>query len=234
MATETAFVIPEGSLGYWTHRLVEQDIAHEALEKRFGESVLPLRDPDGMRLALVAVKGADQIPGWSNGEVPAEHAIRGFHGVTLMVDDGEQTAQVLTGIFGFTADRREGNLERFRANGDRTGQVVDVRTAEGFLAGRQGAGSVHHVAFRAADDAAQAQMAAALVAEGLHPTDQRNRCYFRSVYFKEPGGVLFEIATDDPGFTLDEPRETLGGAIKLPPWFESRRAEIVAALPPLA
>jgi glyoxalase family protein len=151
-----------------------------------------------------------------------------------MVDDGEQTAQVLTGIFGFTADRREGNLERFRANGDRTGQVVDVRTAEGFLAGRQGAGSVHHVAFRAADDAAQAQMAAALVAEGLHPTDQRNRCYFRSVYFKEPGGVLFEIATDDPGFTLDEPKETLGGAIKLPPWFESRRAEIVAALPPLA
>jgi catechol 2,3-dioxygenase-like lactoylglutathione lyase family enzyme len=124
MATETAFVIPEGSLGYWTHRLVEQDIAHEALEKRFGESVLPLRDPDGMRLALVAVKGADQIPGWSNGEVPAEHAIRGFHGVTLMVDDGEQTAQVLTGIFGFTADRREGNLERFRANGDRTGQVI--------------------------------------------------------------------------------------------------------------
>jgi glyoxalase family protein len=234
MATETAFVIPEGSLGYWTHRLVEQDIAHEALEKRFGESVLPLRDPDGMRLALVAVKGAEQIPGWSNGEVPAEHAIRGFHGVTLMVDAGEQTAQVLTGIFGFTADRREGNLERFRANGDRTGQVVDVRTAEGFLAGRQGAGSVHHVAFRAADDAAQAQMAATLAAEGLHPTDQRNRCYFRSVYFKEPGGVLFEIATDDPGFTLDEPKETLGNAIKLPPWFESRRAEIVAALPPLA
>jgi glyoxalase family protein len=234
MATETAFVIPEGSLGYWTHRLVEQDIVHDGLEKRFGESVLPLRDPDGMRLALVAVKGARQIPGWSNGDVPAEHAIRGFHGVTLMVDAGERTAQVLTGTLGFTADRREGNLARFRAGGDTLGQIVDVRTAEGFLAGRQGAGSVHHVAFRAADDAAQAQMAAALVAAGLHPTDQRNRCYFRSVYFKEPGGVLFEIATDDPGFTLDEPKETLGGAIKLPPWFESRRAEIVAALPPLA
>jgi glyoxalase family protein len=234
MATETAFVIPEGSLGYWTHRLVEQDIVHDAPERRFGESVLPLRDPDGMRLALVAVKGAGQIPGWSNGDVPAEHAIRGFHGVTLMVDAGERTAQVLTGTLGFTADRREGNLARFRAGGDTLGQIVDVRTAEGFLAGRQGAGSVHHVAFRAADDAAQAQMAAALVAAGLHPTDQRNRCYFRSVYFKEPGGVLFEIATDDPGFTLDEPKETLGGAIKLPPWFESRRAEIVAALPPLA
>jgi glyoxalase family protein len=244
MATETAFVIPEGSLGYWTQRLVAQDIAHDALEKRFGESVLPLRDPDGMRLALVAVKGAEQIPGWSNGEVPAEHAIRGFHGVTLMVDAGEGTAQVLTGMLGFTADRRDGNLARFRAAGDRLGQnflgqaflgqVVDVRTAEGFLAGRQGAGSVHHVAFRAADDTAQAQMAATLAAAGLHPTDQRNRCYFRSVYFKEPGGVLFEIATDDPGFTLDEPKETLGSSIKLPPWYEARRAEIVAALPPLA
>ena len=234
MATETAFVIPEGSLGYWAHRLVAQDIAHDALDKRFGESVLPLRDPDGMRLALVAVKDADQLPGWSNGEVPAEHAIRGFHGVTLMVDAGERTAQVLTGAFGFRADRREGNLARFRADGGPLGQVVDVRTAEGFLAGRQGAGSVHHVAFRAADDAAQAQMAATLAAEGLHPTDQRDRCYFRSVYFKEPGGVLFEIATDKPGFTLDEPKETLGSAIKLPPWYESLRAEIVAALPPLA
>jgi glyoxalase family protein len=234
MATETAFVIPEGSLGYWAHRLVAQDIAHDVLEKRFGESVLPLRDGDGMRLALVAVKGAEQIPGWSNGDVPAEHAIRGFHGVTLMVDAGEPTAQVLTGVFGFRADRHDSNLARFRANGDRLGQVVDVRTAEGFLAGRQGAGSVHHVAFRAVDDAAQAQMAATVAAQGLHPTDQRNRCYFRSVYFKEPGGVLFEIATDDPGFTLDEPKETLGGTIKLPPWYESRRAEIVAALPPLA
>jgi glyoxalase family protein len=234
MATETAFVIPEGSLGYWTHRLVAQDIVHDALEKRFGESVLPLRDPDGMRLALVAVKGAEQIPGWSKGEVPIEHAIRGFHGVTLMVDDGKRTAQVLTGTFGFKADRRDGNLARFRADGDRLGQLVDVRTAEGFLAGRQGAGSVHHVAFRAADDTAQAQMAATLANAGLHPTEQRNRCYFRSVYFKEPGGVLFEIATDEPGFTLDEPKETLGSAIKLPPWYEARRAEIVAALPPLA
>jgi glyoxalase family protein len=166
--------------------------------------------------------------------VTAEHAIRGFHGVTLIVDAGEPTAQVLTGVFGFRADRHDSNLARFRANGDRLGQVVDVRTAEGFLAGRQGAGSVHHVAFRAVDDAAQAQMAATVAAQGLHPTDQRNRCYFRSVYFKEPGGVLFEIATDDPGFTLDEPKEALGGTIKLPPWYESRRAEIVAALPPLA
>jgi glyoxalase family protein len=233
MAVETAFVIPAGSLGCWTQRLIEQGVAHDAPEKRFGESVLPLRDPDGMRLALVAVAGAEQIPGWSNADVPAGHAVRGFRGVTLMVGTGEPTAAVLTGTFGFKADGREGNVARYRSGGGKLGTVVDVRAAEGFLAGRQGAGSVHHVAFRAADDAAQADMVAALKAQGLRPTDQINRCYFRSVYFREPGGVLLEIATDDPGFTVDEPKATLGGAIKLPPWYESRRAEIVAALPPL-
>src|SRR6266508_5452122 len=113
MAVETAFIIPERSLGYWTQRLVERGISHEAPEKRFGETVLPLSDPDGMRLALVAVTGADAIPGWSNGDVPAEHAVRGFHGVTLMVGAGASTADVLTGAFGFKADAREGNLQRF-------------------------------------------------------------------------------------------------------------------------
>ena len=234
MAVETAFIIPEGSLGYWTQRLVGLGIAHDAPEKRFGESVLPLRDPDGMRLALVAVKGADQIPGWPNGDVPVEHAVRGFHGVTLMVGASAPTAQVLTGGFGFKAAGRDGHRHRFLADGDKIGSVVDIRVAEGFLAGRQGTGSVHHVAFRAADDAAQAGMVATVKAQGLHPTDQIDRCYFRSVYFREPGGVLFEIATDDPGFTLDEPRATLGGTIRLPPWYEPRRAEIVAALPPLS
>jgi glyoxalase family protein len=233
MAVETAFVVPEPSLGYWTQRLVALDIPHEAPEKRFGQTVLPLRDPDGMRLALVASKGADQIPGWSNGDVPAEQAVRGFHGVTLMVDAGEPTADVLTHAFGFKAQGAEDHRRRYVAAGDKLGTVVDVRIAEGFLAGRQGAGSVHHVAFRAADDAAQAAMVAAIRAQGLRPTDQIDRCYFRSVYFREPGGVLFEIATDDPGFTLDETRETLGSALKLPPWYEPRRAEIVAALPSL-
>jgi len=187
-----------------------------------------------MRLALVAVKGANQSPGWSNGDVPAEHAVRGFHGVTLMVGAPAPTAQVLAGGFGFKADGRDGHRHRFLANGDKLGSVVDIQAAEGFLAGHQGAGSVHHVAFRAADDAAQAGMVATVKAQGLRPTDQIDRCYFRSVYFREPGGVLFEIATDDPGFTLDEPQATLGSAIKLPPWYEPRRAEIVAALPPLS
>ena len=169
MAAETAFVIPKSSLGYWTQRLIERGIAHDAPEKRFGERVLPFRDADGMRLALVAVKGADQIPGWSNGDVPAQHALRGFRGVTLMVGAGEPTAEVLTAAFGFHAQGREGHVVRYRAGGDNLGTVVDVRTAEGFLAGRQGTGSVHHVAFRAATDAAQAEMVATLKAQGLHP-----------------------------------------------------------------
>jgi glyoxalase family protein len=233
MAIETAFIIPRGSLGYWRQRLTEQDIAHEAPRTRFGESVLAFRDPDGMQLALVGVDGADQIPGWSNADVPAEHAVRGFQGVTVMVGADAPTARVLTETFGFKADGREDGVERYRADAGNLATVVDLRSAPNDLAGRQGAGSVHHVAFRAAGDAAQADMVATLKAQGLRPTDQINRCYFRSVYFREPGGVLFEIATDDPGFTVDEPKATLGSAIKLPPWYESRRAEIVAALPPL-
>ena len=130
MAAETAFVIPESSLGYWTQRLIERGIAHDAPEKRFGERVLPFRDADGMRLALVAVKGADRIPGWSNGDVPAEHALRGFRGVTLMVGAGEPTAEVLTATFGFQAQGHEGHVVRYRAGGDHLGTVVDVRTAE--------------------------------------------------------------------------------------------------------
>jgi catechol 2,3-dioxygenase-like lactoylglutathione lyase family enzyme len=135
MATETAFIIPESSLGYWAQRLIERDIAHEAPEKRFGERVLSFRDADGMRLALVAVKGADEIPGWSNGDVPAEHALRGFRGVTLMVGAGEPTAEVLTGAFGFQAQAQEGHVVRYRSGSDRLATVIDVRTAEGFLAG---------------------------------------------------------------------------------------------------
>jgi len=233
MAVETAFIIPERSFGYWTARLIELDVPHEAPEKRFGETVLRLTDPDGMRLALVAVKGADALSGWPDGPVPAEHAVRGVHSVTLMVGAGEPTAHVLTGAFGFRAGPRDGNLQRFMASGAKLGSMVDVRTAEGFLTGRQGGGSVHHVAFRAGDDAAQAEMAAAAKAQGLKPTDQIDRRYFRSVYFREPGGILFEIATDAPGFAIDEPQDRLGSDLKLPPWFEPKRAEIVAALPPL-
>ena len=231
---QTAFRVPLRSLGYWTQRFIEKGIPHEALEKRFGESVLPFTDPDGMALALVGVAGAENEPGWSNGDVPSEHAIRGFQGVTLLLDSSEKTAAILTDIFGFRELAREGSVIRFAAEGDANGSVVDIYEAKGFLRGHQGRGSVHHIAFRAADDAQQAQMAEKLTrTHGQRPTEQKDRNYFRSIYFREPGGVLFEIATDIPGFAVDEPVETLGRELKLPSFLEPHRKEIEGVLPVL-
>jgi glyoxalase family protein len=231
----TAFRIPEAAVGYWTHRLVANGVAHDAPQKRFGETVLSFRDPDGMRLALVAVPGSESEPAWDNGEVPAESAIRGSHGVTPLLDKTEATAAILRDVFGFVEAGREGSTVRMRAEGTAHGGVVDLRAAGGFLPARMGAGSVHHIAFRAGDDAEQARMVKTLVETfGLRPTEQRDRNYFRSVYFREPGGVLFEIATDAPGFAVDEPADDLGGALKLPAQYETRRAEIEAVLPALA
>jgi glyoxalase family protein len=234
LAEQTAFRVPAASIGYWTHRLIEKGVPHEALEKRFGESVLSFADPHGLKLALVAVTGAASEPGWSNGEIPAEHAIRGFHGVTLMLEDAGRTGAILTDIFGFKETGREGTLLRYEAAGA-PGNIVVIREAGGFLPGRMGRGSVHHIAFRAADDAQQAQMAEKVrEAHGIGTTPQIDRQYFRSVYFREPGGILFEIATDEPGFAVDEPAAALGRDLKLPPFLESRRREIEAGLPLLS
>lgn len=231
---QTSFRVPARSLGYWTHRFIEKGIAHQALEKRFGEAVLPFTDPDGMSLALVGVPGAENEPGWSNGDVPAEHAIRGFHGVTLLLDDATKTGAILTDVFGFKERDREGSVVRYVAEGAEFGHVVDIYEAKGFLPGRQGRGSVHHIAFRAADDAEQAAMARKLViGHGMHPTEQKDRNYFRSIYFREPGGVLFEIATDTPGFAVDEPVASLGTELKLPVFLETHRKDIETVLPPL-
>ncbi len=230
---ETAFRVPADSLGYWTHRLIEKGVPHKPLEKRFGQPVLTFTDPDGMSLALVGVAGAAGEPAWSDG-IPAEHAIRGFHGVTLMLEKAAPTGSILTGVFGFKEAGREAHFVRYETGKSGAGNVVTIRETEGFLPGRMGRGSVHHIAFRAADDAQQAEMAEKLRADyRLIPTEQVDRNYFRSVYFREPGGILFEIATDQPGFAVDEPLATLGRALKLPPSLESHRREIEAALPPI-
>lgn len=233
-AEETAFRVPAESIGYWTHRLIEKGVPHRALEKRFGEPVLPLADPDGLSLALVGVAGAAGEPAWTDGTIPAAHAIRGFHGVTLMLENAAPTGAILTGVFGFKETGREGSLLRYETGDGAPGHVVTLRETHGFLAGRMGRGSVHHIAFRAADDAHQAEMVGTLrAAHGLMPTHQLDRNYFRSVYFREPGGVLLEIATDDPGFAVDEPVQSLGRDLKLPPFLEPHRREIEAALPPI-
>ena len=154
--------------------------------------------------------------------------------MTLLLDSAQKTAAILTDVFGFREVAREGSVIRFAAAGDAKGSVVDIYEAAGVLRGRQGRGSVHHIAFRAADDVQQAQMTEKLIrTHGRHPTEQKDRKYFRSIYFREPGGVLFEIATDIPGFAVDEPVEALGRDLELPNFLEPRRKEIESALPVL-
>jgi glyoxalase family protein len=233
-AVETSFAIPEASLGWWTQRLVEKGNSHDAPEKRFGQTVLPFRDPDGLHLALVAAPEAAALAGHQEGDVAAANAIRGVHGVTLWVEKANGSADVLTGPLGFTPNGVEGDRHRFVADGAAIGGVVDLKVVGGFLPGRSGAGTVHHIAFRADDDTAQARMAEALSGGlGIAVTDQKDRQYFRSVYFREPSGVIFEIATDAPGFSIDEAQDALGEMLKLPAWLEPHRSRIEAALPKL-
>jgi glyoxalase family protein len=233
-AVETGYLIPEASVGYWIERLVGLGVEHAQPLKRFGRTVIGFRDPDGMHLELVAEAGAAALPGYSGGGVPAEHAIRGFAGVTLWVNDAEPTARILTDVFGFRAEGTEDGRRRFAAPAGGIGLWIDLRPVAGFPRGASGAGTIHHVAFRARNDADQAAMVKALAGLGIRATEQVDRNYFRSVYFREPGGVLFEIATDAPGFAVDEAAGDLGGRLMLPPWLEPHRAEVEAALPPLA
>jgi glyoxalase family protein len=229
---ETVFRIPQGAIGYWTARLMNHGVERAT---PFGDTVLRFRDPDGLRLALVGLPGIEAEHAWSNGVVPAEHAIRGFHSVGLMLDKAGATGAILSDVFGFAEAAREGDTVRYRAASTAVGGIVDLRAVGGFLPARLGRGSVHHLAFRAADDAAEMEMARKLAANhGLRTTEQKDRGYFRSVYFREPGHLLFEIATDVPGSGVDEPAEALGTALKLPAFLERRRAQIEPALPVLS
>ncbi|MFC4166251.1 ring-cleaving dioxygenase [Teichococcus aestuarii] len=228
---ETVFRVPQASLGYWTQRLVNHGVQRTG---RLGETLLAFRDPDGMHLALVGLPGIEAEPAWENGEIPAEHAIRGFHGVSLLVGDAAPTGAILSDVFGFAAAGREGETHRFQVPGMALGGIVDLRVAAGAAPARLGRGSVHHLAFRAADDAAEMDMVRRLAENhGIHTTEQKDRNYFRSVYFREPGHVLFEIATDVPGFAVDEAPAALGQALKLPGFLEGHRVAIESALPAL-
>ncbi|MBJ3778792.1 ring-cleaving dioxygenase [Acuticoccus mangrovi] len=232
---ETVFRVPEGALGFWTHRFVDKGVEHGTIEHRFGTSALPFRDPDGTRLALVGVPGAADEAAWTTGEIGSDVAIRGMEGVSLLLKDVAPTAAILTDVFGFRPAGSEGSTHRFVTESGPYGTVIDLRGVGEFLPARMGAGSVHHIAFRAGSDAEQAAMVARLGANHrIRTTEQKDRNYFRSVYFREPGGVLFEIATDDPGFAVDEAAATLGSTLKLPPQYEPARAEIERVLPELA
>ena len=227
---EIMLAVPAGALGFWSHRLIEKGVEHSGIEKRFGESVLPFKDPDGMRLSFVGAAGAGPAAEARGEAIPAEHAIRGVYGVSLLIEEAGPTAAILTDVFGFEKIGEEGSRHR-HASGAAIGGIVDLHAVGGFLKPRPGRGSVHHLAFRAEDDAEQAAMAAALVAgHGREVTEQKDRTYFRSVYFREPGHVLFEIATDGPGFAVDEAPDALGTDLMLPDQYEPMRKRIEATL----
>jgi glyoxalase family protein len=227
-----AFTISEASLDYWSERLRSAGIEHQGPSISLGESALVLHDPDGMAIELVAHPGAEERPGWTGGLVPAEHAIRGIHSVTVWEEGYEHTTRHLTKTLGFRLVAEEQNVSRYEVGAGGPGALITVRCAPEFLRGTMAAGSIHHVAWRAATDEEQLHWREALSSQGVDVTPILDRQYFHSIYFREPGGVLFEIATDPPGFTIDEPVERLGSQLKLPPWLEPARAEIEQILPP--
>ncbi|WP_300006779.1 ring-cleaving dioxygenase [Pseudonocardia sp.] len=237
LTTATAFSVPPESLGWWQNRIAGLGIEHEGPRTRSGptqdgEEVLTFRDPDGLVIDIVAAPG-DTRSGWDGvASVPAEHAVRGLHSVTLSESVPEDTVAMLSGLLGMQPAGEDGDRARFAMAGGGAGAVVDV-VADGRPRGLQAGGTVHHIAFRAPDRETQSRWRAELVAAGLHVTEIIDRQYFTSIYFHEPGGVLLEIATDQPGFAIDEPLLELGRELKLPPWLEPSREQIRAALPVL-
>ncbi|MDB6110865.1 MAG: mhqO [Pedosphaera sp.] len=231
--TVTAFAVPSGALDYWSKRLKEQGVAAQPAIARFGEPALSFADPDGMQLEIVASPDPKGQP-WAAGPIPAAQAIRGFHGITISEEGYEHTAKLLTDVMGFKAVSNEQNRFRYRAGtGDGFASIVDLVCIPDAPHGSMGAGAVHHVAFRAKDDAEQIAWHKDIASRGFNISPVMDRVYFHSIYYREPGGVLFEIATDNPGFTADEPAEKFGTKLMLPPWLESNRTLIERAVPPV-
>lgn len=231
--TASAFAVPSGGLDYWADRLREHDVELQAVTERLGEQALEFTDPDGMRLEIIAVAEPPGRP-WSAGPIPDEYAIRALHGITLSEEAYEDTAKLLTDVMGFEAHGTEHNRLRYRA-GAATGaaSTVDLLCTPNARDGALGAGVVHHVAFRTPDDAQQKAWREEIARLGFDVSPVMDRVYFHSIYYREPGGVLFEIATDAPGFTVDQRPEELGAKLMLPPWLERQRPAIERMVPPI-
>ncbi|MCU0448506.1 MAG: ring-cleaving dioxygenase [Bernardetiaceae bacterium] len=229
--TEVGFSVPAGSLDFWLDRLEKHNVIYNKVAEKFGEPYLTLVDPDGLKLELTVTKNADQRPGYAPDDIGAANGIKGFHHVTLTLADIKGTADVLTDIFGYKLADQQVNRYRFVTDAVENAATVDLVEAKGEPMGTVAGGSVHHVAFRVKDDATELAFRKKIVDKGFNITPQIDRNYFHSLYFREPGGVLFEIATDNPGFAVDEPVESLGSSLKLPAQHERRRAEIEAVLP---
>jgi glyoxalase family protein len=230
--TEIDLAVPIGSMDYWRKRLSENGVALGEIETRFGEATLPFFDPHGLRLALVETASERPFSAWHESPVPPEFQVRGMHSVRLCVRALEPTESLLA-LMGFTPIREENGWHRFGVGDGGSGALVEVQELPDQPRGRLGVGGVHHVAWRTRDAAHEMALRAEIQKTGLQPTTLIDRFWFESVYFREPGGVLFELATDGPGFAVDEDAERLGEQLVLPPWLEAQRAEIEAQLPPL-
>ena len=228
----TAFSIPKGSMGAWIDRLTTKGIPFFGPEERFNDHVLSFGDPDDMPLELVE-SSVDDLRTDSWQALPAEMAIRGFHSATLFSARPEATVQMLRDIMGFTVLDEEDERARLIVGEGRPHQMVDVVLRHGGQNGKTGAGTVHHIAWRVADDIEQSRWQEAVTKVGAQVTPVQDRTYFHSIYFREPGGILYEIATDGPGWTVDEPLDALGHTLALPSWLEERRGPIMMRLPQL-
>ncbi|MEZ0612273.1 ring-cleaving dioxygenase [Fibrella sp. WM1] len=228
--TYTAFSVPVAGMQFWLDRLQQFQIAHTMPLRRFEESYIRFDDFDGTGIELV-FNDNDARPGYSNGQIPAEFAVRGFHTVTLEQIRPERTIELLTNPMQHRLVAEEADLLRFEAGKGGSGNYIDIHVNPSALRALQGAGSVHHVAFSTDTDETQLQIQQLLAEGGYQVTPVQDRNYFHSIYFREPGGVLFEIATNPPGFAIDEPVESLGTSLKLPPQYEARRAKLEEILP---
>jgi glyoxalase family protein len=234
LAMEVSLAIPAASATYWRDRLGDFGVAIEAERVRHSEQALVIRDPFGQPIALVATNDARAFTAWDRSPVPAEHQIRGLHSVRLWERDLALTENFLTDVLGFRALGAEDGWHRYGVSDGGSGKHLDIREIPNGARGRWGMGGIHHVAWRVADDAAQLAVRARVATAHRRPTEVIDRFWFHSVYFLEPGGVLFEVATDGPGFAIDESAESLGEKLVLPPWLEPERAKIESELPPLS
>ena len=233
MVTDVGYSVPAGSLEFWQERFRQHGVQQGPVAERMGETYLPFADPDGLNISLIVSKTPDDRAPWATSEVGPDAATKGFHSVTLTLRSVAPTAEILTELFGYTLKEQEGNRYRFITDANPTAAIVDIVETPDQHRGFNGSGTNHHVAFRVPDEATQQEYQEKILRKGLHITPKIDRDYFFSVYFREPGGVLFEIATDNPGFTVDEPANELGGHLKLPIQYEPMRARIEKTLPAL-
>ncbi|HKO77584.1 MAG TPA: ring-cleaving dioxygenase [Flavobacterium sp.] len=226
MATEIGYSVPKGSLDFWVNRLDQHNVIYNKPSEKFGERYVSFLDPDGLKLELIESKTEDNRKAWDTDEIKAENALKGFHNITLTLTDIKATAAILTNVFGYELIDQNVNRYRYATKAVENASIVDLVELPEEKKGHVANGSVHHVAFRVKNDEILMHFREKIEALGLGITQQIDRQYFHSLYFREPGGVLFEIATDNPGFTVDETLENLGKDLKLPPQYESRREEI--------